>query len=112
MKKLVFVVWSDNKGIFTHVMMNILDFHEKGYDVGVIFESQGCSLVGTYEKNDNDKFEKMKQNSLIFSVCKVCSKAMNTLESAKRQGLPIHDDLWGHTPLEQWTKEGYEIISI
>ena len=105
-------MWSANKGTFTHVMMNILDFHEKGYEVGVVFESEGCKLIPMYEENVNDKFEKMKQLKLIASVCKVCAKATGALESAEKQGLPIHDDLFGHTPLELWVKEGYEIISV
>ncbi|MCE7742846.1 MAG: hypothetical protein GOP50_10365 [Candidatus Heimdallarchaeota archaeon] len=112
MRKLLFVMWSANKGTFTHVMMNVLDFHEKGYGVGVVFESEGCKLIPSYEENMNDKFEKMKQLKLIFSVCKVCAKATGALESAEKQGLPIHDELFGHTPLELWVKEGYEIISV
>ncbi|MCG3221403.1 MAG: cytoplasmic protein, partial [Candidatus Heimdallarchaeota archaeon] len=41
MEKMLFVIWTANKGIFTHVMMNVLDFKEKGYEVGVVFESEG-----------------------------------------------------------------------
>ncbi|MCG3261011.1 MAG: hypothetical protein H7644_14750, partial [Candidatus Heimdallarchaeota archaeon] len=51
MKKILFVIWSANRGIFTHVMMNVLDFSEKGYDVGVVFESEGCKLVSAYEED-------------------------------------------------------------
>ncbi len=105
-------MWSANKGVFTHVMMNVLDFHEKGYTVGVVFESEGCKLIPMYEENVNDKFENMKKFNLIASVCRVCATAAGALESAERQGLPIHDDLFGHTPLELWVKEGYEIISL
>lgn len=112
MKKILFVIWSANKGIFTHVMMNVLDFSEKGYEVGAVFESEGCKLVSDYEENKNDKFEKMKELNLIASVCKVCAKSLGALESAERQNLPIHDDLFGHTPLEKWVKQGYELVSV
>jgi hypothetical protein len=112
MKKLLFVIWSANKGTFVHVMMNVLDFFEKGYKVGVVFESEGCKLIPTYEENRNDKFEKMKENKLIFSVCKVCAKATGALDSAERQKLPVHDDLFGHTPLENWVKDDFDIISV
>ena len=105
-------MWSANKGIFTHVMMNVLDFHTKGYEIGVVFESEGCKLIPMYEENKNEKFEKMKEFKLIASVCTVCAQASGALESAERQGLPIHDELFGHTPLEKWVKEGYEIISL
>ena len=112
MKKLLFVIWSANKGTFTHVMMNVLDFHEKGYEVGVVFESEGCKLIPSYEENKNEKFERMKENKLIFSVCKVCANATGALESAERQNLPVHEALSGHTPLELWVKEDFDIISV
>ena len=112
MKKILFVIWTANKGTFTHVMMNVLDFKEKEYEVGVVFESESCKLVSDYEQNRNDKFEKMKELKLIVSVCKVCAKSMGSLESAERQNLPIHDDLFGHTPLEKWVSEGFELVSV
>ena len=112
MQKLLFVIWTANKGIFTHIMMNILDFNEKNYNVGIVFESEGCKLISEYEDKKSEKFEKIKELNLIASVCKVCAKATRVLESAERQNLPVHDDLFGHTPLEKWVKQGYQIISV
>lgn len=112
MEKMLFVIWTANKGIFTHIMMNVLDFKEKGYEVGVVFESEGCKLIKEYEDDSNEKYVKMKKSELIFSVCKVCAKGMGVLESAENQNLPIHDDLWGHTPLEKWVAKGFKIISV
>ena len=112
MEKMLFVIWTANKGIFTHVMMNVLDFKEKGYEVGIVFESEGCKLINEYESNKNEKYEKLRELHLIFSVCRVCAKGMGALESAERQYLPVHDDLWGHTPLENWVSKGFKIISV
>lgn len=111
MVKVLFVLWSANVGVFTHVMMNVLDFNDKGHDVGLVFESESCKLIAEYEEKKNEKYDKIKENNLIASVCKVCAQAMNSLESAQRQNLPIDDALWGHTPLEQWAKKGFQIIS-
>jgi hypothetical protein len=112
MKKILFVVWTDNKGIFTHIMMNVLDLNNKGNEVGVVFESEGCKLVLHYDENKNDKFEKLKELKLIASVCKACAQGMGALESAEKQNLPIHDEMWGHTPLEKWIAQGYELVSV
>ena len=112
MKKLLFVIWSANKGTFTHIMMNALDFNKKGYEIGVVLESEGCKLIPMYEENVNEKFEKMKELGLIVSVCRACAQATGALESAEKQGLPIHDELFGHPSLEKWIKEGYELISV
>ncbi len=42
----------------------------------------------------------------------MCAKATGALDSAERQKLPVHDDLSGHTPLENWVKDDYDIISV
>ncbi len=112
MTKMLFVVWTANKGIFTHILMNLIDLNDKGHEVGLVFESEGCKLIKDYYENKNDKFEKIKELKLITSVCKVCAKSMGSLEIAEEQGLPIHDDLFGHTPLEKWISQDYQIISV
>ena len=112
MTKILFVVWTANKGIFTHIMMNLLDMNEKGHEVGLVFESEGCKLITEYHENKNDKFENIKDLKLIASVCKVCAKSMGAFELAEEQGMPIHDDLFGHTPLEKWVSQGYQIVSV
>lgn len=110
MEKQLFVVFSDNKSVFTHLLLNILDLNAKGYDVGVIFESSGCKLIDSYK--EKDKFKMLKEKGLIFAICEVCAKAMGVLESAKEQGLPINGELHGHPPLEKWIREDYHIMII
>jgi hypothetical protein len=112
MDKQLFVIFNDNKGIFTHVLLNVFDFHEKGYDVGVVFESVGCKLINEYEGKEYEKWERLKNKKLVAAVCKVCAKSVGALESAERQNLPIRDELFGHPPLEEWVKQGYKLIFI
>jgi hypothetical protein len=112
MKKQLFVLFNYNKGIFTHIMLNVLDLHEKGYDVGIIFESEACKLILEFEDKSNEKFEKIKENELVYAVCEVCAKAMKALESAKQQNLPINGELFGHPPLESWVQNDYHVMMI
>ena len=112
MKKQLFVLFNYNKGIFTHIMLNVLDFVNKGYDVGIIFESEACKLISEFENATNEKYEKIKEKKLIFAVCEICAKAMQALESAKRQNLPINGELLGHPPLESWIKNDYRIMVV
>jgi hypothetical protein len=112
MKKQLFVLFNYNKGIFTHILLNIFDLVEKGYKVGIIFESEACKLITEYETKNYDKFEKLKRLNLVAAVCEVCSKAMGAQESARRQGLPIDGTLSGHPTLESWMKDGYHIMII
>ena len=85
---------------------------EKNYEVGIIFESEACKFVTDFESSNNDKFEKLKEQELIFAVCEVCAKAMGALESAKKQNLPIDGKLSGHPPLRDWIKLGYEVMIV
>ena len=66
-------------------MMNVLDLNDKGHEVGVVFESEGCKLVLHYDENKNEKFEKLKELKLIASICKVCAQGMGALESAEHR---------------------------
>ncbi len=112
MQKQLFVLFNFNKGIFTHILLNAFDLTEKGYEVGVIFESEACRLISEYETNNNEKWERLKNKNLIAAVCEVCAKAMNSLDSAKRQNLPIDGSMYGHPALEKWIKDRYQIMLI
>lgn len=67
MKKQLFVLFNDNKGIFTHILLNVFDLTHKGYEVGVVFESEACKLISEYENKQYEKFEKIKRKK--FGGC-------------------------------------------
>lgn len=112
MKKQLFVLFNSNKGIFTHILLNVFDLAEKGYEVGVVFESEACKLINEYENKQYDKFEKLKEMKLVAAVCEVCSKAMGALEAAQRQELPIDGTLHGHPTLESWITRGFHVMLV
>ncbi len=112
MNKQLFVLFNNNKGIFTHILLNVFDLAEKGYEVGVIFESEACKLISEYENKKYEKFEQLKEKKLIAAVCEVCARAMGALESAQRQGLPIDGTLHGHPRLESWIKADFQVMLI
>ncbi len=112
MRKQLFVLFNYNKGIFTHILLNVLDLAEKGYQVGVIFESEACKFITDFEDKGYDKFEQLKEKNLVYAVCEVCAKSMKALESAQRQGLPINGNLSGHPPLRNWIKLDYDVMLI
>jgi intracellular sulfur oxidation DsrE/DsrF family protein len=112
MKKQIFVIFNFNKGIFTHILLNVFDLIEKGYEAGIILESEATKFITEYEEKEYNKWEKLKSEKLIFAVCEVCAKATGAFESAQRQGLPIDGRLSGHPPLEDWITKGYHIMLI
>ena len=66
MRKHLFVLFNYNKGIFTHILLNVLDLAEKGYQVGVIFESEACKFITDFEDKGYDKFEQLKEKNLLI----------------------------------------------
>ncbi len=112
LKRQLFVLFNYNKGIFTHILLNLFDLADKGYPVGVIFESEACKLISEYENKKYEKYEELKKRELIFAVCEVCSKNLGVLESAQRQGLPIDGRMYGHPPLAYWIKLDYHVMLI
>jgi len=112
MKKQLFVLFNNNKGIFTHILLNVFDLAQKGYEVGVVFESEACKLIIEYENKQYEKYEKLKNKNLVAAVCEVCAKAMGALESVQRQSLPIDGTLHGHPSLETWIKTGFHVMLI
>ena len=86
MKKQLFVIFTHDKGIFTHILLNVLDLDKDGYEVGIILESQACKFVSDLENDDYPKWVALKEKKLIYAVCEVCSKATGSLESANTPG--------------------------
>ena len=112
MKKQLFVIFNFNKGIFTHVLLNVFDMVEKGYEVGIILESEATKFISEYENKNYEKWEALKAKNLIFAVCDVCSKATGNIESAERQKLHLDGRMSGHPPLEEWIKNGFTVMLI
>ena len=60
MKKQLFVLFNNNKGIFTHILLNVFDLAQKGYEVGVVFESEACKLIIEYENKQYEKYNESR----------------------------------------------------
>ncbi len=112
MRKQLFVVFTANKGIFTHILLNVFDLAEKGYEVGIILESEATKFISEYENKNYEKWEQLKEKYLLVAVCEVCAKAMGSLESAKRQNLPLDGRMYGHPPLEDWIQKEFSVMLI
>jgi len=49
---------------------------------------------------------------VIDAVCQACAHKMGTLEDAKKEGLPLGNDLYGHPSISSYIEKGYEIITV
>jgi hypothetical protein len=53
---------------------------------------------------------KVKKGGLIDCVCRACAKKMDSIDSAKEQGLHLCDEMFGHPSMARYVEEGYEIV--
>lgn len=111
MKKMAIVSFQGNMSCFVHALLNVWDYHEKGYEVALIVEGQSCARVVDIGSSPQGKlWEKIKDAGLVKAVCKACAAQMDALAAAEEQGLPIDASLSGHAALEPFSSDGFEIV--
>lgn len=115
MKKAALFAFRGDMACFIHVMLNAIDLNEKGYEVKVVFEGESVTLV---EKLADAKsamhglFEKTRSLGLVAGVCKACATNLGALDAARRENLPLLDDMHGHPSMGRYLDEGYQVITF
>ena len=115
MKKVALFAFNGDEMCFVHVLLNALDFHDKGYETKIIMEGSATRLVrelGEKKKPFSPLFQEVKEKGLIDCVCKACSSKMGVLDSVKAQNLPLADELKGHPSIHRYLDEGYEVLTF
>jgi hypothetical protein len=115
MKKIALFVFNGDPMCFIHVLLNVLDMHERGYEGKIVVEGEATKLIPELAKENNPMhklWEKVKAAGLVDGVCKACSNKMGTLDLAKDQGLTILDDMTGHPSMALYRNDGFEIVSF
>ncbi|WP_136808738.1 DsrE family protein [Desulfosediminicola flagellatus] len=115
MEKIALVAYTGELMCFSHVMLYALDYAEKGHTVSVIIEGAGTKLITDLAKTETPfakLYSQLREKKLIGCICKACSVKMGTYDEAVRQGLAMGDNMSGHPSLEQYTKEGYVIMTF
>lgn len=111
MKKIAIVSFQGEMRCFVHALLNVWNYHERGYKVALIVEGASTARIADISQSPQGKlWEKIRDAGLIRSVCKACAVQMDSLQEAEAQGLPIDSSLSGHSDLEVFTKDGFEII--
>ncbi len=111
MKKIAIVSFTGEMPCFVHVLLNVWNYHERGYEAALIIEGASAARLADIGSTPQaGLWEKIKQAGLVKSVCKACAAQMGTLDLAEGQGLPIDAALAGHSDLEAFTAQGFQII--
>lgn len=112
-KKIAIFAFNGDEMCFVHALMNALDMKEKGYDIKLIIEGSATKLVKEAEnekKSFTNIYKKVKDAGLIDCVCRACASKTESLESVKKQELPLCDEMFGHPSMARYMDEGYELI--
>lgn len=112
--KYLFLATDDNKMQLYHLLLNAVNFKEKGHDVAVVLECASPKIL--IDISDQSiklpVFDKAMELKIIDHACKACSAAFSATEAAKELGVPLKGDLSGHSDLLPFAESGYEIISF
>ncbi len=114
-RKVVLVAFNGDPTCFVHVLLNALDFKEKGFDVKIVMEGSATGLVRDLAEPGQPLsalYARVVQAGLIDCVCRACASKMKALESAERQELAICADMSGHPSLADYLIRGYQILTF
>jgi len=115
MKKFILFVFNGDPMCFIHVLLNVLDMTEKGYEARIVMEGASVKLLPDLVKSDNPLnplWNKVKDQNLVDGVCRACSHKLGTMDSAGEQNLSLLDDMKGHPSMSGYIEDGFEIITF
>jgi hypothetical protein len=115
MKKIAIFAFQDDPMCFIHVLLNMLDLKERGFDARLILEGKATALVPKLAAEDhplNRLWSRVKEAGLVDGVCKACSSKTGTLPAAGAQGLRVLDEMMGHPSMGRYREEGFQIVTL
>ena len=115
MKKVALFAYNGEFMCFIHVLLTVLDMHERGYDAKIVIEGAATKLVPELAEEANPMhglYEKAKGFDLIDGACKACSNKMGVLQEIEAQGLRLLDEMSGHPSMARYLEEGFEVITF
>lgn len=112
--KYVFLATDDNKMQLYHLLLNAVNFHEKGHEVTTVLECASPKLlIGIADGSIKlPLFGKAMELGIIDHACKACTAAFSATEAAQKLSVPIKGELSGHSDLLKFVEDGYSIFTF
>lgn len=114
-KKVALFAFRGELMCFVHVLLNGMEYRQKGYDAKIVIEGQAPLAIKEVCGKDNpfhELYERTKASGLIDCVCMACASKMDCLEVIKEEGLRLNNEMSGHPSMVQYTDQGYEVITF
>lgn len=112
-KKIVLFAFRGDVSCFVHVLLNAIDYRDKGYEAKVVLEGEATKLVGELAKTDNPMhalFEQTKALGLFAGVCRACSHVLGSQEACVAEGMTLLDDMHGHPGMASYSEKGFTVL--
>ena len=115
MRKLLFVVFTNDPCRRNHAFMYAADFARHGHEVRLLLEGEGAQCLREREGRFGELFEDARALGLLAGACKMASSGCQDPERdvtslAVELGLPLIDTLGGHASLEPFVRQGFEVV--
>jgi hypothetical protein len=112
--KYLFLATDENKMQLYHLLLNAINFHEKGHEVATVLECASPKILirivdGTIKL---PIFDKAMQLGIIDHACKACSAAFSATEAAQNLGVALKGELNGHSDLLKFANAGFSILTF
>ena len=112
--KYMFLATDENKMQLYHLLLNAINFHEKGHEVAVVLECASPKLlIGIVDGSVKlPVFDVAMKMGIINHACKACTAAFSATEAAEKLGVPVKGGLKGHSDLLKFAEDGYSIVTF
>ncbi|MGQ9485865.1 MAG: cytoplasmic protein [Desulfosoma sp.] len=114
-KKTVLCAFRGEVMCFVHVLLNALDFAERGYETAVVVEGEAVKVIPEIAAPDHaihGLYMKVKNAGLIDGVCRACSVKFGVLGAVEKEGLKVLADMQGHASLARYVDQGFQVIAF
>jgi hypothetical protein len=112
--KYLFLATDENKMQLYHLLLNAVNFHEKGHEVTTVLECASPKLlIGIADGTMNlPVFDKAMKLGIIDHACKACSTTFSATAAAQKLGVALKGELNGHSDLLKFAAAGFSILTF
>jgi len=119
MRKMLFVVFTDDDCKLNHAFLYANDLKEKGHRVKIILEGVATKVVNKLEQEGSEYFKKLfgkaLDNNLIAGACEKASSGCQTpdisvMSIMKKNQISMLNQLNGHASISEYLDDGYELV--
>lgn len=113
--KVLFYVYDDTEASLVHLFLYLKELNRKKIEARMILDGKAAAILATLDskpRSFTEKFFHARDNGWILGVCKACALMGNSVEGARKEFIPILEDLDGHAPMARFIEDGYTIVKF